>query len=64
MFLLAKQIKKVYLYKKEKDLYIIRFRKIDLVDIANDIKTNKEILNFKNAYNTYTRLRLDLINIK
>lgn len=41
-FLLAKQITKIYFYKKEEELYINNIKKIDLISIFQYVKTDKK----------------------
>lgn len=57
IFLLAKQIEKIYFYKKEKNFYINNIKKINLVDIVKYVKTNQKQVNLKSVYSIYTQLR-------
>lgn len=42
MFLLAKQIEKIYFYKEKNNSYINNVRRINLVSITKYIKTNRK----------------------
>lgn len=57
MFLLAKQMKRIYSNKKEEDLYINNTKKMDLVSIAKYVEIDKEQTNPKSVQSTYTCLR-------
>lgn len=42
MFLLAKQIERIYFYKEKNNFYINNVEKINLVSITKYIKTNRK----------------------